>query len=138
MKVRTHCKRGHEWIPENLYIRVKDKSTGKLARQCRLCQDATLASRRRTPAQEKAYYERHKDHRQKKNRAYAKVQRALLSGKLVKPEVCEECSSVAKLEAHHDDYDKQLEVKWLCRFCHRRTHGLGLQNTSPNSPVGGK
>ena len=35
---------------------------------------------------------------------------------------CEVCGS-AKVEAHHDDYSKPLEVRWLCRMHHLVHHG---------------
>ncbi len=28
------------------------------------------------------------------------------------------------IEAHHEDYGRPLEVRWLCRACHTKTHGL--------------
>ena len=34
---------------------------------------------------------------------------------------CEICGA-EKAEAHHDDYDKTLEVRWLCFKCHREWH----------------
>lgn len=36
---------------------------------------------------------------------------------------CEVCGN-SKTEAHHDDYDKSLEVRWLCFKCHRAYHKL--------------
>lgn len=42
-------------------------------------------------------------------------------GKLI-PEPCEVCQA-DKVEAHHDDYDKPLSVRWLCRPCHLAHHG---------------
>ena len=34
---------------------------------------------------------------------------------------CERCGAV-KAEAHHDDYAKPLQVRWLCRRCHKIEH----------------
>jgi hypothetical protein len=35
---------------------------------------------------------------------------------------CEQCASTKKLERHHPDYSKPLEVKTLCRKCHYRAN----------------
>ena len=36
---------------------------------------------------------------------------------------CEICGA-EKSEAHHDDYDKPLEIRWLCFKCHREWHKI--------------
>ncbi|AHJ87214.1 hypothetical protein BCP8-2_176 [Bacillus phage BCP8-2] len=59
-----------------------------------------------------------------KQNARKKVLRALESGKLVKPLVCESCKEERSLEGHHEDYNKPLEVKWLCKECHENEHHL--------------
>jgi len=51
-----------------------------------------------------------------------KLRRALQTGQLMKPEVCSKCSEPKRLEAHHHDYSKPLEVIWLCCGCHRKVH----------------
>ncbi len=35
---------------------------------------------------------------------------------------CEDCGSENNVHAHHDDYTKPLEVRWLCRECHTEWH----------------
>jgi len=62
-----------------------------------------------------------KTHQHKRN-AHLLVQKAVRSGKLIKPVLCETCSCSGKLEAHHDDYDKPLDVRWLCVPCHTAWH----------------
>lgn len=42
-------------------------------------------------------------------------------GKLLK-EPCTLCGS-EQTEKHHEDYDKPLEIEWLCRDCHLEYHG---------------
>lgn len=46
--------------------------------------------------------------------------KAVLSGKLIK-KPCEVCGNI-KVDGHHKDYFKPLEVVWLCRKCHLAEH----------------
>jgi hypothetical protein len=59
--------------------------------------------------------------------AYQTVYRALLSGRLTKPEVCQNCQEApTPIEAHHYmGYAREnwLNVKWLCRMCHHLLEG---------------
>ena len=38
---------------------------------------------------------------------------------------CEHCASTKNVEAHHHDYAKPREVRWLCRKCHKAEHAAG-------------
>lgn len=49
-----------------------------------------------------------------------KVRYAILKGRLTRGP-CESCGS-EKSEAHHPDYNKPLDVTWLCRACHAKEH----------------
>jgi len=55
-----------------------------------------------------------------KARVHKLVRKALDSGDLI-TEPCEICNSL-KVEAHHEDYSKPLDVTWLCRTHHRERH----------------
>jgi SRSO17 transposase len=49
--------------------------------------------------------------------------------------VCEVCGDT-NAEAHHDDYEKPFEIRWLC-FSHHREHHTNeakLMPTKPRSP----
>lgn len=56
-----------------------------------------------------------------KSNARTAVARALRSGRLVR-KPCEVCGA-AKAEAHHDDYTRPLEIRWMCRVHHMMHHG---------------
>lgn len=55
-----------------------------------------------------------------KNKAHILVSAAIKKGILVR-QACEKCINT-KTHAHHDDYEKPLEVRWLCAAHHRRLH----------------
>jgi len=52
--------------------------------------------------------------------AHGKVRRAIKSGDLLK-HPCIRCGN-SKSVAHHEDYDKPLDVMWLCQPCHKQRH----------------
>jgi len=78
-------------------------------------------------------YERNKEARVKHLEEYRKanlkikcsqqkVHNAIAKGKIKKGMECEICHSVENVVAHHQDYDKPLEVNWLCKKCHNAVH----------------
>lgn len=61
--------------------------------------------------------------RERKNKARAAVQRAVLRGKIQKPTACARCRREVRLFAHHPrGYDNPLDVEWLCHICHTADH----------------
>lgn len=58
----------------------------------------------------------------------SRAKRAIVrAGGLKKPATCSECGEEPRpglsLHGHHDDYNRPLDVRWLCPRCHRRWHG---------------
>lgn len=47
---------------------------------------------------------------------------AVDQGILDKPTCCSECGNEGYVEAHHDDYNHPLSVRWLCKSCHCDWH----------------
>jgi len=62
--------------------------------------------------------------------ARAKVRYAVLKGNLIKPKKCKVCENKLPLQGHHGDYQKPLEVIWLCSGCHADADKL-LTDTNP-------
>jgi|ERR1700677_1113993 len=61
-----------------------------------------------------------------RHRAHSAVAYALKTGKLVRPDECEDCGrydewngqSLGTIESHHVDYSRPLDVEWFCKECH--------------------
>jgi len=67
-------------------------------------------------------YRRHRRQRfPHKDKARAAVSNAIRDGRLIR-QPCEACGN-PKSQAHHEDYFKPLDVRWLCFVCHRKEHG---------------
>jgi hypothetical protein len=77
-----------------------------------------------SPEKVKAELKRHAIKHRDKYLARQWLRRAVTRGKIIKPDVCERCNIKAeRIEGHHNDYSKRLEVEWLCVNCHKLEHG---------------
>ena len=64
-----------------------------------------------------------------KEKARRAVANALRKGEMEKS-ICR-CGA-SKVEAHHEDYLKPLDVVWLCRACHLKEHGKVAYSAKAN------
>ena len=62
------------------------------------------------------YMSRHRKKHPERTKARTAVHNAIRDGKLTR-EPCEVCG--AKAQAHHGDYSKPLDARWLCFIHHR-------------------
>lgn len=75
--------------------------------------------RARGSRQSKTYLKQYREKYPNKYKAHTKLNNALRDGRIQK-QPCEICG--ADSVAHHDDYSKPLEVRWLCQAHHKQWH----------------
>lgn len=122
--------------PLSEFYKHKQMGDGHL-NKCKTCTKSDAYQRRHnSPARDRILeYDRKRGSRQTQGqinayrsrrplvtKAHSAVGRALNSGQLVRPEACEHCSKVGRVNGHHEDYHKPLDVIWLCVACHRELH----------------
>lgn len=130
------CNTCKQFLAESAFAKNKARYDG-LHAYCLACnrkkQAAERARRGEDYREMRRRYRRTENGRRAYNR-YRKVfpgkveaqklaQMAMRRGELVKPAKCSECDRT-QVEAHHDDYAKPLEVRWLCRWCHQEWHRI--------------
>lgn len=77
------------------------------------------------PEKHRADNQKDRSKNPEKKRARDILKAAVKSGKVRKPIFCDRCGhdgSIYRIEGHHDDYSKPLEVLWLCSKCHGERH----------------
>lgn len=57
------------------------------------------------------------------------LEQAIADGNVIRSESCDTCGSAGTMkdgrttvQAHHDDYNEPLKVRWLCQHCHHEWH----------------
>jgi hypothetical protein len=104
--------------------------------KCKECAKRDVAENYRANIEHYVEYERRRTERPERKEQARKYHRnrdpekrianqtagnAIRDGRLIR-QPCEVCGA-EKVEAHHDDYSKPLEVRWLCRKHHLEHHG---------------
>ena len=80
--------------------------------QCAECYKKTRSAKRKDPKFALQEFKAHV-------RLLTRV--SIRAGILIKG-ICEVCGTNENIEAHHDDYAKPLDIRWLCRKHHREHH----------------
>lgn len=135
--VKTCFKCGEEKPIEDFY-RHSAMADGHLGK-CKECTKKDVGERYALTRAIRASYERRRTQREERKANKAKYQqnsrrynpqnnkarrdlfRAVANGKVIKS-ACEVCAD-DNTEAHHPDYLKPLDVRWLCRKHHLEEHG---------------
>jgi hypothetical protein len=139
MKTKTCFKCGKRKPLAQFY--AHNRMAGGRLNKCKTCCKVGEAVRRLTKRKEIAEYDRkrtqdparkayvakqqrkHRSLNPDKYKARTAVSNALRDGRL-KRKPCAECGTKKRVQAHHHDYKKPLEVTWLCFKCHREhAHG---------------
>lgn len=90
-----------------------------LHHQCRLCHRATVAkSIKNNPETHRRLVRQYAERHPEKIEAKWRLQFEVRMGRIQRPGACEGCGVACKPDAHHDDYSKPFEVRWLCDECH--------------------
>ena len=146
-RAREHFRRNREACNEKRRRYYRDNKEKSLTRQKKYYQENWEAIRKRCNERNKtpeyrnqsnerarkwqkankekvnATIKRGRERNPKKANATQHIFWALKLGVIKRPDFCEKCEEKTKLQAHHDDYEKPLEVRWLCKICHNHEHG---------------
>lgn len=73
-----------------------------------------------------------------KHNARCAIHRNIAANTIVSFDQCEDCGASAKLDAHHEDYSKPLDIQWLCRKCHAKRKRNNQLSDAANAQIGAR
>lgn len=127
--------------PLSCFYKHKQMKDGHV-NKCKECNKKDVAEHRVSNIEKIREYDRARGNRQdpsyimewkkkypKKYKAHCMVNNQKRAGNLHQ-EPCEVCGS-EKSVAHHDDYDKPLNVRWLCQAHHKQWHVKNGEGANP-------
>jgi len=106
---------------EEFFNRQRAAKTGTQG-YCKSCQKDRKRQHYLKNKEDYATKQRNRQKNSIKAKAANAANYAIRTGLLTR-QPCEKCGA-AEVEAHHEDYAKPLDVRWLCRTHHRQHHAL--------------
>ncbi len=93
------------------------------------CRDAEKRYNAKNPENKRRTVKKYVMIHPERERARLMVRGRIKNG-LIKKQPCSMCGSAIRVQAHHDDYSKPLEVRWLCIYHHNVVHGRIKENVA--------
>lgn len=139
------CFKCHNTKPLDEFYKHPQMSDGHL-NKCRSCTQKDVSENYHARKPQYQAYEREREQRPErkedklrhqrerrrrhpvKNRARNAISNAIRDGRLHR-QPCEACGTTEGVEAHHTDYSKPFDVRWLCFADHRAEHGQEVSQT---------
>ena len=133
------CSKCHELKPETEFYKDCRTKDG-LKCQCKKCHCKTSVETRdedkhrnqnkeymrkaykKNPDKFRSYWRMRSEKDSKKLKARSLINSAVKHGKIKRPICCEQCGAIGTVYGHHADYNKPLDVEWLCADCHGKRH----------------
>ena len=78
-------------------------------------------NRGNTKMQKQRYYKKYPE----KRLAHNTINHAIERNEIIRPTACPLCKKDVLVVAHHDNYGKIFDIKWMCVDCHNIKHGKG-------------
>lgn len=120
------CRTCNNELPRDNFYMYKNGSPRSSCKTChaRMMMNSTLERHRHEIGIVRPDdYHGRKDPR--KQLARMAVSWAIICGDLIRPTICPVCNSTKRIQAHHEDYTRPLDVIWLCEQCHKDLHFKG-------------
>ena len=135
------CFKCGEVKPLSGFYKHKQMKDGHV-NKCKECNKADVSSyrvvnidkiraydRKRGNRQNKGYLKEYREKYPKKYKAHILVNNHKRKGN-ISESPCEYCGGL-NVVAHHDDYDKPLNIRWLCQAHHKQWHEINGEGLNP-------
>lgn len=131
-------KEDNEFYPRNMVCkectkkRVSEYQKSKKGKEVHRAANKKYSKSKKGKISSKTCSERHYKLKSSKKKLLARwaVQRAVKSGLLIRCK-CSICGD-NNVHGHHNDYDRQLDVIWLCPFHHKQWHAKNGEGKNGN------
>lgn len=136
VKLIKICSGCYEEKPASEFYKSVLNKDGLLG-QCKTCHNKNVNARRKT--KKLLQYDEIASHKKfwlaenkLKKKAHQMVGYAVQKGDLIR-QPCERCGTTENVIAHHEDYNKPLDIVWLCQYHHRERH-LEIDRENKDKP----